>query len=357
MKYFILLLVAIIPWEIKALSASSYVVMDANSKRVLEGSNIHTKKLIASTTKIMTAIIALEKGDLDTIVTVSKDVLKSTGSNIYIEIGEEITLEDLIYGLLLRSGNDAAIEIANHISGSMEEFVKLMNEYANNLGMNETFFINSSGLEDNSGNGNVSTAYDLALLMAYALDNPKFVEISGTKKKVVKTNYKTYEWYNKNKLLTEYKYTIAGKTGYTKKALRTLVSAAKKDDEELIVVTLQDSNDFSDHKNLYEKNFKKYNNIKIIDKDDFYVEDNIFYDDLYINNDVKVLLTDEEEEKISINYEIKKLDTYQDGDNVGEVIIKLGDDIIAKEDIYAQKWEVSEKSFWQKLIDFLIFWK
>ena len=239
----------------------------------------------------------------------------------------------------------------------MEEFAKLMNEYAKKIGMENTIFINSSGLEDNTGNGNKSTAYDMALLMSYAIKNDKFVEISGTKKKIVKTNYKTYEWYNKNKLLNSYKYTIAGKTGYTKKALRTLVTAAKKDDEELIVVTLNDSNDFSDHKELYEKNFKKYNNIKLIDKDNFYVEDNIFYDNLYINNDIKVLLTSEEEEKITINYEIKKLDTYKDGDVVGEVVVKLGEEVIARENIYAKKEEIKEKSFWQKLIDFLIFWK
>lgn len=357
MKFFFPFLIALIPFKIQAISASSYIVMDANSKRVLEGSNIHSNKLIASTTKILTAIIALEKGNLDDIVTVSKEVLKSTGSNIYIEIGEEIKLEDLIYGLLLRSGNDAAIEIANHLSGSMEEFAKLMNEYAKKIGMENTIFINSSGLEDNTGNGNKSTAYDMALLMSYAIKNDKFVEISGTKKKIVKTNYKTYEWYNKNKLLNSYKYTIAGKTGYTKKALRTLVTAAKKDDEELIVVTLNDSNDFSDHKELYEKNFKKYNNIKLIDKDNFHVEDNIFYDNLYINNDIKVLLTSEEEEKITINYEIKKLDTYKDGDVVGEVVVKLGEEVIARENIYAKKEEIKEKSFWQKLIDFLIFWK
>ena len=349
MKFFFLFLIALIPIKIQAISASSYIVMDANSKRVLEGSNIHTSRLIASTTKILTAIIALEKGNLDDIVTVSKEVLKSTGSNIYIEIGEEIKLEDLIYGLLLRSGNDAAIEIARHIAGSMEDFVKLMNEYAKKIGMENTIFINSSGLEDNTGNGNKS--------MSYAIKNDKFVEISGTKKKIVKTNYKTYEWYNKNKLLNSYKYTIAGKTGYTKKALRTLVTAAKKDDEELIIVTLKDANDFSDHKELYEKNFKKYNNIKLIDKDNFYVEDNIFYDNLYINNDIKVLLTSEEEEKITINYEIKKLDTYKDGDAVGEVVVKLGEEVIARENIYAKKEEIKEKSFWQKLIDFLIFWK
>ena len=357
MKKFLFLILIIIPFKVCAISASSYIVMDANSNRVLEGSNINNERLIASTTKIMTAIIAIEKGNLNDIVKVSKDVLKSTGSNIYIEIGEEITLEDLIYGLLLRSGNDAAIEIANHIAGSMEEFAKLMNEYAKNIGMENTIFINSSGLEDETGNGNTSTAYDMALLMSYTIKNDKFVEISETNKKVVKTNYKTYEWYNKNKLLNSYKYTIAGKTGYTKKALRTLVTAATKDDKELIVVTLNDPNDFSNHEALYEKNFNKYNNVVLVKKDNFEIKDNIYYDELYIEEDIEILLTKEEEEKVSINYEIKKLDNYETGSEVGEAIIKIGDEVITTKKIFAKRYEDITKGFWSKLVDFLMFWK
>ena len=203
MKYLWLLILFLIPF--KVYGTSSYIVMDADSKRVIEGANTQEKKLIASTTKIMTAIIAIENGSLDDKVKIDKDVLKAYGSNIYVEIDEEITLRDLLYGLLLRSGNDAAIEIANCIAGSMDEFVKMMNDKAKNLGMENTTFINSSGLENDEKLGNTSTAYDMALLMSYAIDNKTFVEISGTKRHIATTNYKTYDWYNKNKLLTRYK--------------------------------------------------------------------------------------------------------------------------------------------------------
>ena len=187
MKRLLLVLILLIPFSVKA--SSSYIVMDYNSKRVLEGSNINEKKLIASTTKIMTAIIALENANINDEVEVSKDVLKAYGSAIYIEVGEKLKLIDLLYGLMLRSGNDAAIEIARHVSSSMEEFTKLMNSKAKELNMNDTVFINNHGLEDENENGNISTAYDMALLMQYALSNEQFKEIIKTKRHIVKSNY------------------------------------------------------------------------------------------------------------------------------------------------------------------------
>lgn len=356
MKKLWLLLILLIPFKIKAISAQSYIVIDKESNRVLEGSNYKDSHLIASTSKIMTALIALEQGDLRSKVIVDKDVLKAYGSNIYIEMNEEITLEDLLYGLMLRSGNDAAIEIANTIAGSMDNFVGLMNNKAKDLGMNNTNFINSSGLEDETGNGNTSTAYDMAILMSYALNNKEFRKIIGTKRYTTKTNYKTYDWYNKNKLLNNYEYCIGGKTGFTKKARRTLVTAAKKEDKTVVIVTLNDGNDFQDHEDLYEKTFNRYNRVKVLSKKDFKVEDNVFYDDLYIENDIYVLLTKNEEKKLKIDYEVEKLADYHNGDVVGEVVVKLGQERIAKVNIYAKKEIEIKKDFWSKVIDFLIFW-
>ena len=356
-----LLILFLIP--LKVMGSSSYIVMDADSKRVLEGDNIHLEKLIASTSKIMTAIIAIENGNLDEEVMIDKEVLKAYGSNVYIEVGEKIILRDLLYGLLLRSGNDCAIEIAFKISGSMEEFVSLMNKKAKELGMEHTNFINSSGLEDESKNGNTSTAYDMALLMSYAIDNDTFKEISGTKRHVVTTNYKTYDWYNKNKLLSNYKYTIAGKTGFTKLARRTLVTAALKDDKRLVVVTLNDPDDFSNHEYLYEKNFKKFNKVTFIKKGKITVDNNPFYDNLYIDKDISVLLTSEEEKRVEINYELDKKEKYQDGEVVGNVLIKLDDKVVVKEAIYVKKNDETtnddkkNKSFWEKLLDIILFWR
>lgn len=359
-KYLWLLILFLIPF--KVYGTSSYIVMDADSKRVIEGSNISEEKLIASTTKIMTSILAIENGNLDEKVKVDKDVLKAYGSNIYIEMDEEITLRDLLYGLLLRSGNDAAIEIANAIAGSMEEFVKMMNSKAKEIGMNNTNFINSSGLENEEKVGNTSTAYDMGLLMSYAIDNPTFVEISGTKRHIATTNYKTYDWHNKNKLLTNYKYTIAGKTGFTKLARRTLVTAALKDDKRLVVVTLNDPDDFDTHKYLYEKNFNKYNKVTLLKKGKVTIPNNIFYDNLYIAKDINVLLTTDEEKKVTINYELEKKEKYEDNEIVGHVLIKLDNKIVSKEPIYVDKNDDNKsdhngtkKSIWQKIIAFFKF--
>ena len=361
MKYLWLLILFLIPF--KVYGTSSYIVMDADSKRVIEGANTLEKKLIASTTKIMTALIALENGALDEKIKVDKDVLKAYGSNIYIEIDEEITLRDLLYGLLLRSGNDAAIEIANVIAGSMDKFVQMMNEKAKEIGMTSTTFINSSGLENEKKQGNTSTAYDMALLMSYAINNKDFVEISGTKRHIATTNYKTYDWYNKNKLLTSYKYTIAGKTGFTKLARRTLVTAALKDDKRLVIVTLNDPDDFDTHKYLYEKNFKKYNKVTILKKGKINVPNNVFYDNLYIDKDINVLLTPLEEKELIINYELEKKTKYEDREVVGTVLIKLDNKIISKEPIYVSKGNdkkndsKDKESLLQRIIKFLKFWE
>ena len=201
MKKLLILVFVLIPWRVYAIGASSYIVMDASSNRVLEGSNIKEERLIASTTKIMTAIVAIENKSLDEKVVVSKDVLKAYGSNIYIEVGEELTLKDLLYGLMLRSGNDAAIEIARIVAGNMDNMAKLMNEKAKALNMTNTLFINASGLENEEGLGNKSTAYDMALLMSYALKNKVFTEIIGTENYKTQSSYKSYVWHNKNNLL------------------------------------------------------------------------------------------------------------------------------------------------------------
>ncbi len=167
---------------------------------------MNERKLIASTTKIMTSIIALENGNLNDIYTVGEEINKVTGSSIYSKIGEKYSLNDLLYGLMLRSGNDAAMVISKNILG-YDEFIAKMNIKAYMLGMNNTSFENPHGLNDDSFN--YSTAYDLALLMNYAIRNKDFLHITSTKK------YK--DWYNKNELLSNYKYLISGKIGYTKK--------------------------------------------------------------------------------------------------------------------------------------------
>ena len=287
MKRIVIILILIIfPLRVGAISASSYIVMDSDNNRVLEGNNINKQSLIASITKIMTSMVVINNGDLDRKIIVSDNVLKSYGSGIFVEPKEEITVRELLYGLMLRSGNDAAAELAYQVGGSMEGFSLLMNNLAKGIGMKNTNFINSSGLEDGE-NANVSTVYDMALLSSYAIKNKDYREIVGTKKITVKTNFKTYIWHNKNKLLTSYEYCIGGKTGFTKRARRTLVTNASKDNVNLTVVTFNDGNDFEDHKDLYEKYFDRLHNYKILSKGKI----DTIYDNTYIEKNYYMSLT------------------------------------------------------------------
>ena len=323
-------------------TAHSYVLMDMDSGRVIESKNKDTPMLIASITKIMTCILAIENGNLDEIVKVDDSVLKSYGSGIYISVGEEIKLIDLLYGLMLRSGNDAAIMISTYISGSEEEFVKLMNKKAKEIGMKNTIFYNSSGL-DNTTQGNLSTSYDMALLTKYAMQNDTYKEIVKTKKHTVKSNLKTYIWHNKNKLLST-DYITGGKTGYTEKAKRTLVSTASKNNINLIVVTIKDSDDWNTHKSLYEKIFDNYTNVKVLDKDTFKVEKDSYYDNnLYIKDDIYITMKQDETYNLINHIKLEKKEDYQDGDIVGTNYIYLDDTLVKEVPIYAKKEESNKK--------------
>lgn len=317
---------------------ASSIVMDMDSKRVLFNNGGDEKKLIASTTKILTSMVVINNVSLNDIVTIDESVLKSYGSGIYVEVGEKMSVEDLLYGLMLRSGNDAAIALACYVGGSIEGFAMMMNELSESLGMNSSHFINPSGLEDDQGNGNISTAKDMGILMSYAMKNESFRRITSTKHHVVKTNYKTYDWYNKNKLLSLYKYTTGGKTGYTKKAYRTLVTSASKDNKNLVVVTLDEQDDFNKHKYLYEDTFKKYKLVNIVDSNTFLKNEG-----LKVNNDINMLLKDDEIEKVEVDV------VYTDDvtDRVGYVNVILNNVVYFKEDIFP--YDKKEDSFFAKI--------
>ena len=232
--------------------AAGAVLMDAESGRVLYGHDAHKPRLIASTTKLMTALVAVERaGDLDETVTVKGEWLGSEGSSIYLKAGEEITLRGLLYGLLLQSGNDAAMVIACHTAGSVEEFVELMNRRAAELGMKDSSFANPSGLDHEN---HYSTPYDMALLARACLDNSTVAELCATKSITVGTR----TFVNHNKLLWRCEGCVGMKTGFTEKAGRTLVSAAVRDGQTLICVTLNDGDDWNDHRKLLDYGFRTY---------------------------------------------------------------------------------------------------
>ena len=297
----------------------------------------------------MTCIVAIEYGDFDKVVTINDSILKAYGSGIYIQVGEEITLDDLLYGLMLRSGNDAALAIADAVTGDLDSFVYLMNEKATQIGMENTHFVNPSGLEENDNTANKSTVYDMALLTQYAMQNEHYKRIAGTKEMVVKSSYKTYKWTNKNKLLLGYQYCTGGKTGFTKKARRTLVTTASKDNMSLIVVTFNDGNDFNDHKDLYEKYFNNYKRKKVLSIND-YEEKN-----LYLKDDFYVVV--EDDDKLKKELIVDNLDNKIDGELAGKVNVYLNDELLGYRCLYYRKPSVvDKKSFISKLIDFLIFW-
>lgn len=233
-------------------NASCAILMDAESGRVLYAQNIHEPRLIASITKLMTALVAVEHTeDLEQVVTVKGEWLGSEGSSIYLTAGEQMTMEGLLYGLLLQSGNDAAMVIACHVAGSEAGFVAMMNEKSKELGMTDSSFANPSGLNDDD---HYSTAYDMALLARACLDNDVVARICATQSVTVGTR----TFVNHNKLLYRYEGCVGMKTGYTERAGRTLVSAAQRDGQTLICVTLNDGNDWNDHTKLLDYGFETY---------------------------------------------------------------------------------------------------
>lgn len=286
----------------------------------------------------MTAVLAIENSKEDTIIEVGDEVLSMYGTSIYISAGEKITMKDLLYGLLLRSGNDAAVVIANSISPSEEEFVKLMNKKAKEIGMKNTTFINSHGLDDDT-TGNLSTAYDMALLSSYANKYELYREISGTKKYSTKTDLKSYVWYNRNKLLSKYEFATGGKNGYTPKAGRTLVTSATKDELALTTVTLNDDNEYDTHIALYDYVFENYKNYKFIDCNDFEVETDSKKDQIYIKESFSYPMSKEEYENSKV---VLTMDTYKkhkDKDKIGVVKVMLYDEVLYSEDVYIKTKE------------------
>lgn len=246
------------------IEAGAAIVMDMKSGRVLYEKNAHARKAIASTTKIMTAIVALEKGNLDDKVKVSKRAASIRGSTINLKAGEEMTLKELLYGLMLRSGNDAAIAIAEHIGGSVEGFATMMNQKAQELGLKNTQFKTPHGLDTP---GHYSTAYELAQMTRYALNNPMFSKIVGTQNiSVAGRNF-----YTTNEMLGAYPGADGVKTGYTGQAGRCLVTSATRNNMRFISVVLNCASRSIRAQNsraILDYAFNNYSLCKLLDESD-----------------------------------------------------------------------------------------
>ncbi len=247
------------------ISADKAILVEKETGIVLYNKNCDKKAGMASTTKIMTCIIAIEKMDISSLVTIPKEAVGIEGSSLYLTEGEIFTLYDLLVGLMLESGNDVAVAIALYCSDTVLEFSDLMNNKAKELGMENTHFTNPHGLSDID---HYSTPRDMAILSRYALQNDTFKEIVGMKKYTIKPQNSEYIRYcfNHNKLLFNYDGTTGIKTGYTKLDGRCLVSSVEKNGVELICVTFNGQNHWSDHKSLYSEAFGKIEKRTLSDK-------------------------------------------------------------------------------------------
>ena len=312
------------------MSAVAAILMDKDSGRILYQKNINVRFLTASISKILTCIVAIENGNLEEYYEVDEETARQEGSSLYLELGDKVKLIDLLYGLMLRSGNDAAVLIARNLFKNYDHFIYIMNETAKRIGMNNSTFSNPSGLDE--GTANFSTCHDMALLMAYALDNHLFRKISSTRTyRIITKNEMIVDCYNKHHLVHSLDYVTGGKTGYTTSAKRTLVTSAMKDDMELIAITMNSNNDdFIVHRQLFEYGFENYNMFLVLKRQIIKVSDSFYKATPVILEDIKYpVMVDED-----VNCIIRLLKNPGSKLIIGQAIIRLNGKVVKRVDIY-----------------------
>ena len=322
------------------LSAKSAHLYECNSMKTVFSKNSDIRLPMASTTKIMTALVALENGDLSKTVKIPNESVGIEGSSIYLKPNEELTLEDLIYALMLRSANDAAVAIAIHVGGTLDHFVEMMNAKAEELELKNTHFDNPHGLDSQT---HYTTAKELALITAEAVKNPIFTEITSTYKKTI-TNSQGNErlLVNHNKLLRNYDGAIGVKTGYTKKSGRSLVGCAERNGVKLISVTINAPDDWNDHKKLFDLGFASLENRLVADVGEISCKIPVLNaDSNYItvkNNESLSAVIAKTTDKITKTLELPRylIAPVNAGDVIGSVTFYLDGKIIGKLDLYSQ---------------------
>lgn len=347
---------------VPSVSAQTYVLYCVNDGKIYCANNENKKMKPASTTKIITSLIALEYANANNKnVEFTKEML-AEGSSMYLGIGDEVKLSDLAAGMMMASGNDAANATAISISGSFEKFAELMNTKAKQIGMKNTHFVTPSGLDDEN---HYSTAYDMSLLMAYALENEDFAKLTAQKSATVdfiKPNDKRTTYANHNRLLSLYSNCVGGKTGYTMAAGRCLVSAATKDGLTFVCTTMNDRNDWNDHIALYEYAFENY---ACIDCDDseFYIDVPCVGGD----KDVVTLVGAKGESKVVPSKDKNNVKKYiyvknfyyapfNSGDELGKIEYILNGKVVAKIPLTAcenNNYIIKNKSIITKIKEFL----
>ena len=338
-------------------SAKGCVLIEAENENVIFEKNADLVLPMASTTKIMTAILAIENCDLDTIIKIPREACGIEGSSIYLKEGEALTVSDLVYAVLLESANDASVALAYATSGNLEDFVSLMNEKATELGLKSTHFTNPHGLDDDE---HYTTAYELAKIAAYALKNPVFSEICSTYRHTIPLNNEdaTRVLINHNKLLRLYDGACGVKTGFTKKCGRCLVSCAEVDGVKLIAVTLNAPNDWCDHEKLLDFGFSRLKSVLLCEGGDYTVSLNVINGKqdsiLATNYDTFRATLDSANINISAKTEFDRLLSapIKQNDIVGRIVFYNNEDEIGSVPLYALE-SVSDikynKSIWERI--------
>lgn len=239
------------------INAKACIFMNCDTSEIIYQKNINQPLLPASITKILTCLTVLENINIDNYILINDEMVNTVGSKIYLMKGDYVKVEDLLYGLMLNSGNDAAKALALSLTNEMQDFVYLMNKLAKKIGMVNSSFNNPSGLDDE--NENYTTAYDMAKLVCYGIKNETFLKIISTKSKIVTLENHSLYFHHKHKLVQTYDYVIGGKTGYTKNAGRTLVTIYEYENQKYVVVTFDCNNDWKIHQYFYNSLFTKNN--------------------------------------------------------------------------------------------------
>ncbi len=336
-----LLLICICAQDCAAISAQGYALVESGTGRLVSGKNMNARLPMASTTKIMTGLLACESGQLDSVIAVPKEAVGVEGSSLHLVAGEEMTLRDLTYGLLLESGNDAANAIAYALEGSISGFAEKMNRRAAELGLNDTHFVNPSGLDDAA---HYTSALDLARLGAFAMKNGEFAKIVSTYTARIPYNgiRDGRALCNHNELLKMYGGAIGIKTGYTRRSGRCLVSCAQRGGITLVAATLNGHEDFDDHITLLNRGFETLKTRPLF----------AGYPDVSLpvlfgasglvtcgyDTDLNAVLTDDEAARV--RYEIRMpgfaLAPVAQGEKAGEIVFLLDDTVLARTDLLAE---------------------
>lgn len=325
-----IILIILLSSSAGAIGGKAYAVLEADSGRLLYSNNMNERLPMASTTKLVTAIVAIENGNLNDIVKTSKNAYGTEGSSLYLQLGEELTLKQMLYGLMLVSGNDAAVAIAEHVGGSVGGFIKMMNALAKKLGAKNTNFANPNGLPNNN---HYTTAYDLALIASYAMKNPTFREIVSTKYMKIPYAGRTYDRVlaNKNKILWKVEGGNGIKTGFTSAAGRCLASAALRDNMQVVCIVLNCGAMFEDSAEILEKAFKDYAMETIINTKTDYGKVKVLQSrteniGLKAEKELYLPIRIDGSDKVSIKYNVPESvkAPVKKGDKIGSVTVSIG---------------------------------